>query len=128
MATIKIPYQYTSYPFSPKATKLSKRLAKHKMAAAVFVSMIMVFVFLGLTMSIVEAVNYNASPIILLFSLAAGIGCGIYAEKLRKQLYHKAIRKALEKDLTALFPGQPELVSFQLQMRTADLSDNKNGR
>ena len=84
MATIKIPYQYTSYPFSPKATKLSKRLAKHKMAAAVFVSMIMVFVFLGLTMSIVEAVNYNASPIILLFSLAAGIGCGIYAEKLRK--------------------------------------------
>jgi len=121
MATIKVPYTYKNYPFSPKATKLSKRMSKNKGTTGIFAGMI-AFVILGSILGNIDIFREGAMSLVtIVLAIVASVFFGIYVEKYRKKLYKEAIVKALEKDLIQFYPNQPELVRRNLEMLKADL-------
>lgn len=116
MATIKVPYTYVEYPFSPKATKYSKRMEKNKIGTGMFAGMA-TFGLLVVTVGNLDFVRDNDTVLMIsaLIFLVASVFSGIYAEKLRKKWYKKKILQALEEDLNKQFPNQPEVVKAQLE-------------
>lgn len=116
MATIKVPYMYVEYPFSPKATKYSKRMEKNKIGTGMFAGMV-TFGLLVVTFGNMDFVRDNSTVLMIsaVIFLAASIASGIYAEKLRNKWYKKKILQALEEDLNKKFPDQPEVVKAHLE-------------
>lgn len=121
MATIKVPYTYKNYPFSAKATKLSKRMSKNKGTTGIFTGMI-AFVIVGSILGNISFFREGAMSLVtMVLAVAASVAFGRYMEKYRAKLYKEAIVKALEEDLNKLYSNQPELVRSNLEMLKADL-------
>lgn len=117
MATIKIPYTYTSYPFSPKATKLSQRMAKGSMSWGVPAGIFIGIMALALLANLINSLGGDGMfALVLTFGggIAAGVFSGIYLEKLRNKLYTNLIRKALEADLANMDPYQADYIRSNL--------------
>lgn len=114
MATIKVPYTYTSYGFSEDATKYSQRLAKGKMSWGAWAWFIVAGIAFWIESLIFHDVS-SAEGIVLILLLAVpvilGFVAGYYAEKLRTKFYRSLIRKALEEDLAEVARVQPELAA-----------------
>lgn len=120
MATIKVPYVYTSYSFSPKATRISKRMAKGKMSWGVFTWFLVAFAILILVTQLVDPDNVSDTVGILLalvLPICLASVAAYFVEKLRTRVFEDRIRKALEEDLAALAVTQPELAAaYRIQL------------
>ena len=119
MAHIKIPYTYTSYSFSEKATKYSQRMATGAQSwgwpAAWAAVLIMVVVLNPLRDSVSsEALEW----LILLSPLVFGVVAWIWAERLRKRYFLGKIRKALEEDLARIAESDPaRAAAYRMQLQ-----------
>ena len=119
MAHIKIPYVYTSYPFSEDATQYSKRLAKGSQSwgwPSAFVAFLILMLLVDPLTELVS--NDFLTAVLYLIPFAAAIAAWIYAEKLRKRYFRKKIRAALEEDLALIekaYPAQAAVYRTQLK-------------
>ena len=107
---IKIYYTFDSFPYSEKATKLSRQHNKGKMRTAVFVSLAMIVALFCILSTLVDPVGKSGFQAFLLLStpVVVVIGCGIGAELLRNQIYKKLVRKAAEEDIDLIAKTDPE--------------------
>lgn len=107
---IKIYYTYDNFPYSEKATKLSKWHGKGKMRAAVFVSLAMILVVFCILTALVDPTGKDGFLAFLLLAtpVVVGVGGGIGAELLRNRIYKKLIRKAAEEDIAIIAKTDPE--------------------
>lgn len=96
MIKIRIPYKYTSYPFSPEATMYSKKLAARK-AKKTGVLFAMYGAFL---MSIISILSFKLYPAvnesIFLLALALGIWAGLDLNPMINKWYEMRIQAALK--------------------------------
>ena len=111
---VKIYYTYNSFPYSEKATRLSKQHGRGKMRAAVFVSIAVILAVVGLMAALVDPAG--KSPLLLAVPVIVGIGSGIGAEILRNVIYHKMIKKAAQEDI-ALIAKQDAEKAKELQIQ-----------
>ena len=122
MATIKVPYTYIQYPFSEKATRYSKRMAKKKYETGIVTGMISFFLITALVYSLPFVKGNDGMAIVVLaVALGGAVFCGIRAERYRNQWFKKKIMEALEEDLNRMLPGQSELVKAQLCKLEAEI-------
>ena len=121
MATIKVPYTYTSYSFSEKATRYSRRQGKGKMSwgvAAFFIVTFGVFLLETSLLADIGAVGDFMVFVLLGLPVVLGVVAAIYAEKLRNRVFHSLIRKALEADLARIAETDPSrAAAYRAQLK-----------